>query len=312
MPPTSPIPPARPTDDEDISWALSTAQTSWGRGDAQEALKWLKRAAEAAADNDDDMRALELAKAISELTTIVGTIPPSPASVPPPLPKPSPQVKALTGARAPAVTPKAPAVTPKAAPVAPKPSAGAKPAASGAPKPGASSVAKSPSVRPPAPTAVAPKRDEKKDEKKDDRKRGGRKSVPSAEETALTHVAPADEGTDTNLRAVKKVGRRSYDDLTRPAAPHEIEAMQTQTMRADELPDLDYEEAGRTRVGASHFRAAITAERGGLGLIAAARVFLVRAPDGEIRVSLTPVEGGVAVAIVPLEAAVDLHELFGR
>jgi hypothetical protein len=196
-------------------------------------------------------------------------------------------------------------VTPKPATPAAKPATPttAKPATPAAAKPATPAAKPSTQARPATPA------------KKDERKpaRGTRKSVPDAEETALMHVAPAQEGTDTNLRAVKGP-RGSYDDLTRPAAPHEIEAMQTQTMQADELPAglPEFDEDGHTRVGASHFRAAITAERGGLGLVAAARVFLLRGPDGDVHISLTAVEGSVAVVLVPIDASVDLHQLFGR
>jgi hypothetical protein len=84
----SPIPKARDNDPEDVSWALSTAATQFARGDRDEALKWLRRAAEAASEAEHDKRALELAKAAADLAT---------------LPKP-------------VMTPKAPPAQPKAPP----------------------------------------------------------------------------------------------------------------------------------------------------------------------------------------------------
>jgi hypothetical protein len=65
------VPEERPEDPEDVSWALSTAEAMWARGDHLEGIKWVRKAAEAASDAEDDERALELAKAASELTTLV-------------------------------------------------------------------------------------------------------------------------------------------------------------------------------------------------------------------------------------------------
>ncbi|MCL2778953.1 MAG: hypothetical protein FWD73_13210 [Polyangiaceae bacterium] len=101
------IPEATADDPEDVSWALSTAEALWTRGEFTEGLKWLRRAAEAASDAEADARALVLAKAASEITArirpptraaaddtsapeTVNTIPTPPPerarSVPPPLP----------------------------------------------------------------------------------------------------------------------------------------------------------------------------------------------------------------------------------
>lgn len=258
MPPSTPIPLAKSTDSEDVSWALSTAKTSWGRGDPREAVKWLRRAAEAASEADDDARALELAKAVADLAEVGAKAPPSPPSVPP------------------------------------RPTAGRTP--------------RSPS-RPTASTKHAPPT-LSKPARKDDRKlagRGTRRSVADADEVSA-HAAPADE---PNPRTARKGTRRSYDELTRPATPRELEAMETQSMRDDELPTLSYDEAGRTRGGASRGRAAGASHGGGAGIIAAARVFLVRGRGGECCVSPTPVDGGVPVVLVPLDGSVDLRELLG-
>jgi hypothetical protein len=99
------IPEATADDPEDVSWALSTAEALWARGEITEGLKWLRRAAEAASDAEADARALALAKAASDITTQIlpsireaadDTSAPEPAntrtplperrSVPPPLP----------------------------------------------------------------------------------------------------------------------------------------------------------------------------------------------------------------------------------
>src|SRR6185312_9164882 len=83
----SPIPNPHPNDDEDVSWALSTAGALWGRGERAEALKWLRRAAEQASDVNDDMRALALFKAAAEVAQAVSITPPPPSTsvAPPPV-----------------------------------------------------------------------------------------------------------------------------------------------------------------------------------------------------------------------------------
>ena len=43
------VPEPKPEDPEDVSWALSTAEAMWARGDHSEGIKWVRRAAEAAA-----------------------------------------------------------------------------------------------------------------------------------------------------------------------------------------------------------------------------------------------------------------------
>lgn len=65
------VPEARPEDPEDVSWALSTAEAMWARGDHSDGIKWVRRAAEAASEAENDERALELAKAAADLTGLV-------------------------------------------------------------------------------------------------------------------------------------------------------------------------------------------------------------------------------------------------
>jgi hypothetical protein len=57
------------SDLEEVHCALSVGTTLWCRGDETEALKWLRRAATAAADRDADLRAVELFKAAADITT---------------------------------------------------------------------------------------------------------------------------------------------------------------------------------------------------------------------------------------------------
>ena len=66
-----PFPAAKPDDVEDVAWALSTAEANWNRGDHADAIKWIRRAAEAAAEAELDDRALELAKAAADLASLI-------------------------------------------------------------------------------------------------------------------------------------------------------------------------------------------------------------------------------------------------
>lgn len=83
------IPPSKPTDPEDVAWGLQTAASLWKRGERGDAVAWLRRAAQAANDAQDDDRALELARVAAELADVVGNqgtmmpgAPPPPESIP--------------------------------------------------------------------------------------------------------------------------------------------------------------------------------------------------------------------------------------
>lgn len=85
----SPMPSIESTDSGDTRWALQTAMTLWAQGERREALQWVRRAAEAAAEGGQDDRALVLAKAGAELRAhleIPRTLPPPPKTpeIPPP------------------------------------------------------------------------------------------------------------------------------------------------------------------------------------------------------------------------------------
>src|SRR5262245_63691388 len=80
------FPSAKTNDASDVATALETAQALWRRGDSREALRWLRRAAEGAESEGDDMRAVALARAAAELQDRL------PASMPAPAPsRPPPQ-----------------------------------------------------------------------------------------------------------------------------------------------------------------------------------------------------------------------------
>ena len=97
--PSQVVPPPRATDSEDVRWGLSTAAALWTSGERHDALKWLRRAADAARHLDDDRRAVELLHAFTWLAstlevsreTVAPTAPPVRAStVPRPLAPPPP------------------------------------------------------------------------------------------------------------------------------------------------------------------------------------------------------------------------------
>jgi hypothetical protein len=175
----APIPTAKKDDDEDVSWALSTAEAMWTRGEHHDAVKWLRRAAEAAAEAQADDRALELAKAAADLTSQVGMraapevhvqVPPPAPSRPPPLPPKATGSGPPKSASAPppkptSTPPKSMAPGPKSVPPpksipAPKsipPRPGSATARPGAPPPASGRSQPPPKPAPSAPGAAAMK-----------------------------------------------------------------------------------------------------------------------------------------------------------
>jgi len=109
------VPEAKPDDPEDVSWALSTAEAMWARGDHLEGIKWVRKAAEAASDAEQDARHLELAKAASELASLIarrsrasiGDGPGLAGGAPPEVPRTAPAMAAPTTARSSGLPPPA-------------------------------------------------------------------------------------------------------------------------------------------------------------------------------------------------------------
>ncbi|MBK6690972.1 MAG: hypothetical protein IPG50_01995 [Myxococcales bacterium] len=221
----SPIPQPSPSDHEDVSWALSTAEANWRRGDQADALRWLQRAAESASEEGLDVRYLELAKAASELARLIESSPRLPsvpatraapsagteahpsATTVQPSPLVLPDRKRPTGPPAQGVRPSvAPRPLParSAAPVAARPSAPPKKSTS-APPPMAARTsappARGPSQAPPArneskrPDARAPDKapDNKAEEKR--RSRASRPDVKKPTLAALTRPLDPDDLT---------------------------------------------------------------------------------------------------------------------
>jgi hypothetical protein len=79
------IPVTLETDAEDVAWALQTADALWKRSERVDAIVWLRRAAQAAGDAEDDDRAFALARAAAELAEWIAQNPSeeAPQSLPP-------------------------------------------------------------------------------------------------------------------------------------------------------------------------------------------------------------------------------------
>lgn len=116
-------------DSSETRWALETARNLWGQGERREALQWVRRAAEAAAESGQDDRALLLAKQGAELRNSLDI----PRTVPPPAP---------AGPAAPAGAGSSPSLAGLVPPGIPRPGAvpGVEPSA---PPPAAAPTAKS-------------------------------------------------------------------------------------------------------------------------------------------------------------------------
>ncbi len=86
------IPEAMPGDSETVMTALETAALFRSKGEANEALRWLQRAAESASEDGNDDRTLSLARIVSELSfELQGGSLPLPSRTLPRLPKPPPR-----------------------------------------------------------------------------------------------------------------------------------------------------------------------------------------------------------------------------
>ncbi|HEX8796301.1 MAG TPA: hypothetical protein VF765_35365 [Polyangiaceae bacterium] len=77
------IPPVLDTDAEDVAWALQTAEALWKRNERVDAIVWLRRAAQAAGEAEDDDRALTLARDAAELAEWIAHNPEVQAPGPP-------------------------------------------------------------------------------------------------------------------------------------------------------------------------------------------------------------------------------------
>ncbi len=196
-----PIPPAKKDDSEDVAWALSTAEAMYARGDRSDALKWLRRAAEAASEAQADDRALELAKAAADLASAIGPT----TSVPPPPPAPPKQT-------VPPATPAAPTPV-AAAPVRSAPPPPPKTAAAAAPAP-------APPPPPPTPKGVSPPA----------------KPAAAPPKPAARTVSPFGPGGTRGEG--RRSGRRSRPEITLTRPPDEVtQSMATDAIPAPHPPE---------------------------------------------------------------------------
>jgi hypothetical protein len=79
------VPEPLPDDPEAVVTALETAEIFGKQGDVKEAVRWVRRAAEIAGDEGNDLRALNLARAIADIN-ISSSRAPGPPPPPPPIP----------------------------------------------------------------------------------------------------------------------------------------------------------------------------------------------------------------------------------
>jgi hypothetical protein len=82
------IPPVLDSDPEDVAWALQTAEALWKRSERVDAIVWLRRAAQAAGEAEDDDRALVLARGAAELAEWLAQNPQPAAPSASPAPRP--------------------------------------------------------------------------------------------------------------------------------------------------------------------------------------------------------------------------------
>src|SRR3954468_20253187 len=71
MTPAPAFPAAKDDDDDDVAWALSTAQVQWKRGSQADAVVWLRRAIDSAVSVGATWRAAELTRQTDELETFL-------------------------------------------------------------------------------------------------------------------------------------------------------------------------------------------------------------------------------------------------
>lgn len=130
------FPAPEPGDPEDVVSALDTARVLFASGETQEAVRWIRKAADAAEQGGNDMRALTLARAAADLSSAAPA--PSPAAAPP-----SQAPPALAGRSLP------PPLRHSQSPGGTTPARPTQPPRSAAPRPATSVAAAAPSQRRP-------------------------------------------------------------------------------------------------------------------------------------------------------------------
>jgi hypothetical protein len=282
------VPEATQDDPEDVSWALSTAEAMWARGDHLEGIKWVRRAAEAASEADNDGRALVLAKAAAELTGLITRMtshsvdleeleaelelssvkpPPPPPSVKPMIPVAKPQPASVT--KQVATPSRPPAPLPSSRSSQPPPMKG---------KPLGTNSGKAASVRPPP---GKPKADSKEPGKERESRRPPRKSrenldaaarqalaAPRRPDFGPTNAVPAAAAAIEKEVAPNRVAQRDVgnndptviglvDELTRAKEGSVVEEPSADAWDASPTQDLTGDDVP---IGLSPFRAANRAD----------------------------------------------------
>jgi hypothetical protein len=74
------LPEVEALDPESVAVAIETARALFRSGEGQDALRWLRRAAERAEESGDDVRAVHLARSAADLKTALQSVPPPPPS----------------------------------------------------------------------------------------------------------------------------------------------------------------------------------------------------------------------------------------
>lgn len=148
-------------DADDVVLALETAGALWKRGDAQEGIRWLRRAAEAAEETGDDLRAVALARAAADFASGDAGRRTKDSQPPEPKQRRLPEAPPLAKRSSPATAPKAAVVPIDSSQELPAPpprrhAASPAPAQKAAPAPGSSPTTN----RPPAPSQRPPRRGE--------------------------------------------------------------------------------------------------------------------------------------------------------
>ncbi|HEY2516354.1 MAG TPA: hypothetical protein VGI39_36030 [Polyangiaceae bacterium] len=279
----SPVPPTKKDDIEDVAWALQTAEATWSRGDFADALKWIRRAAEAASEAELDDRALELAKAAADVASLLTHDRPT-AVAPPPIP----------GASAP---PPLPSRSSKPPPAQPATSAPARSAA-----PMASKVATNmPPLPRPGQKGPTPPRVQGAAVPMSKR---GRRSSPSVTDEVNLGEVRLRRASTTN--ETKKGGRRSKPSIeegpatARHPSTDDIEAWPTASLVGDEDDDGIHTRVGTPAYRETAHKASARPPPGELAPLVmsqAVRVVVWRGADG---VHVAP--AGTHVAAIGVEA----------
>ncbi len=247
--PRSPVPVSKKDDLEDVAWALQTAEATWSRGEHADALKWIRRAAEAASEAEADDRALELAKAAADVASLLAerTAVTLQGSATPAAPQVAPRITTTSSAPA---APHAPALPVSQSP-RPPPVAGPTPPRVG----GVTPTMPRPALKGPIPSRVQ--------QATPVSRRGGRRSSPSYTDEGAqvdSELRGTARGRASSTNEAKKRARNSKPSpdetlhgppTTRhPSVSEEIDAWPTQTLSGDDFDD----DVQHTRIGTPAYR----------------------------------------------------------